>query len=114
MFVSAAGRPWMVRVLPDGARCGRSGRLVAVGVVVEFFDAVHCDDAQPGDVDGFGPLGQFVSQYRLRDLLGDLLGEADEVGLDLNGGVDVWKIDAATMCTVRTWLRRVSDQMCWA
>lgn len=93
-----AGRPFTVRFLATGDAYGRTNSLTADKPLVEFFDATYADEK------AFGPLGQFVSRYYVASLLGtDGYGRGTG-GLDLNGGVPVWKVDAAAMATVRTWL----------
>jgi hypothetical protein len=106
-FPTVAGRVWLVRVLPVGARYGRTGGLVvANGPMVEFYDTRHADDgAGPGADDGFGPLGQFVSRYYGGTLLGRDGYGSGEGPLCLDTGSPAWTVDATMMSAVRRWLR---------
>ncbi|MDE3021371.1 MAG: hypothetical protein KGI54_05880 [Pseudomonadota bacterium] len=52
--------------------------------------------------------GQFVSRYFVSPLLGDEDFEAR--GLDLQGDVPDWKIDAASLKAVFDWVRDVMDK----
>lgn len=93
-----AGRTFTVRVLPVGARYGVNDACVIDDApTVEFYDATYADQG------GFGPLGQFVSRYHVAALVGRGPG-----GLDLEGGLPQWLVDAATMEVVRAWLTEVS------
>lgn len=101
-----AGRTFTIRVLPTGARYGRTNTLVADAPLVEFYDVTYADDTTPGEA-GHGPLGQFVSRYAVATLLGrDGYGSATG-GLNLDGGVPVWTVDASSMDAVREWLTEV-------
>lgn len=101
-FVS--GRVFLVRVLPRGARYGR-GLEVADDPLVEVYDAEQADDRYPGEIGGFGPLGQFVDRYQLSTLL------ASRGAIDLNGGVAVWKLGARTADEMREWLAMWSQRL---
>lgn len=61
---------------------------------VEFFDRRWDHTAN----------GQFVSSYWLGAIL-----DGSNSGIDLQGGVDDWTIDAINMGTVRFWLRNLRD-----
>lgn len=103
LFTNANARTFAVRVVPAGARYGKGNALVdRQHTLVEFYDAMYADDGADDDT-GFGPLGQFVSRYRI----GTIMGHDQEHGtggLTLDGGVAVWSIDAGTMAKVRLWL----------
>lgn len=104
------GRWFAVRYLPVGARYGHIHSLTVGegdGALVEFWDLTVADDARSPHV-GFGSLGQFVSRYRVAELI-DVVSAA---GLCLDGGNrDVWSIDAASMKVVRSWLRRTRAEL---
>lgn len=104
LFTNDQGRTWTVRVLPVGARYGVHNMLTADAPTVEFYDTKFADDGAFAR-SGFGPLGQFVTRYNIATLLGiDGYGSGDG-GLNMDGNVPVWTIDAETMKQVRTWLR---------
>jgi hypothetical protein len=67
--------------------------------VVEFYDRRHDHESE---------LGQFVSCYDLRTLLnrpgGNGTGRLAETGLNLDGGVRDWTVDAGAMRVVLAWL----------
>jgi hypothetical protein len=97
-FANEHGRVFAVRLLPGGARYGRTNSLIADGLMVEFYDTTGADDGP------FGPLGQFVSRYYVATILGTDGYGSGQGGLDLDGGVPVWKIGAAAMGEIRSWL----------
>jgi hypothetical protein len=90
------GIPFTMRLVCKGDYYGRSFALVHDSALplVEFYDARHIPtiDAGPDD-ERPEQFGQFVSRYYLKTLLS---GSAHE-GLNLQGGVDDWTIDAAGM-----------------
>jgi hypothetical protein len=89
------GRTFTVRLLATGDAYGRTNALTADKPLVEFYDT---------SVQGFGPRGQFVSRYYVTSILGTDGYGSGTGGLDLDGGVPEWDVDAAAMATVRTWL----------
>lgn len=103
-FLSDKGKWFAVRVLPPGARYGAHGTVVD-RALVEFYDANHADDRQPGDLGGFGPLGQFIGQHYLATLLGRGRYGHGTGGLCLYGGEPAWDIDEPAMDEIRAWLR---------
>lgn len=109
-FTNDQGRTFAVRIVPTGARYGRTNTLInndGHGPLAEFYDVTFADDGA-GEGDGFGPMGQFVSRYFVSDLLDTRNGRGTG-GLDLQGGVPVWDIDAVTMLNIRTWLLDFAD-----
>lgn len=64
------GRTFTVRVLTDEPQ-----------TVVEFYDKTY--------IEGFTPLGQFVSRYYYETLVDALYS-----GINLDGGVDAWHVSA--------------------
>lgn len=84
-----SGRTFNVVVVPPGGAYGRGGVLTndSSEPLVEFWDATHADSR------GFGPLGQFVSRYYLSTLAASDLS----YGLDLDGGVAVWKVEPISL-----------------
>lgn len=89
IVVNTAGRQFFVQVVFKGDQYGRNDCLVhdRDDPMIEFYDRTYVG----GD---FGPRGQFVTRYNAKNLQ-DLTG-----GLNLDGGVDVWRIDAEAMLPV--------------
>ncbi len=81
---------WTVRIVFQGDRYGRDMCLVHDDAepMIEFYDAEHDFDK---DVDG-RVLGQFVSRYDSETLID---GRDKLSGLNLDGGVPKWSINAA-------------------
>lgn len=77
-------------------RYGLSGRPIGTEKTLAFYDATY--------IEKFPPHGQFVSDYLPRSLEG-LAG-----GLDLDGGVDAWAVDAHTMSVVMDWLHEQQEK----
>jgi len=84
------GRTFTVRVLTEGDKYGRNDCLTLETdltlydepqTVVEFYDKTY--------IEGFTPLGQFVSRYYYETLVDALYS-----GINLDGGVDVWHVSA--------------------
>ena len=96
---AANGVPFRVVLLLDGKSDNfpAVGRYYEAGPLVEFYDARY------RNVRGFTPDGQFVSRYYLESLV----GRDRRYGLDLQGDVSDWTIDASTMLSVILWLREV-------
>lgn len=90
------GVPFRVVLLLDGKSINYPAASSADGTepVVEFYDLRY------RNVRGFTSDGQFVSRYNLSSLD----GRDERYGLDLQGDVSDWTIDAATMRTVTAWL----------
>lgn len=85
-FVNDSGIPFRVAY---GNRAYRSGEIAPLPTVA-FYDARYDFDTH----------GQFVADYNLETLLERRRG----YGLDLQGDVPNWYIDAASMDLVRLWL----------
>lgn len=103
-FTNDRGKTFVVRILPAGAQYGRADKLVIDHAAVEFYDADYADDAPLNNSgDGFGHLGQFVNRYPYGTMI-DHQGE-----LILDGGVPPWRVDAATMKQVTTWLSTLDN-----
>ena len=81
--VNDDGRTFTVRILHEGDNYGLNDCLVheKSETIIEFFDKTH--------VEGFTPLGQFVSRYYL-----STLEEGPNHGINLYGGVDGWEVSA--------------------
>lgn len=93
-FKAANGVPFLVRVLRDGDRYGRGNCLVCESrPMVEFYDRRY--DFEPD-------LGQFVQRYYVSTLL-----ESPGRGLLLEGGVEAWQVDPASMIEVKAFLKGV-------
>jgi hypothetical protein len=97
---AANGVPFRVVLLPDGKSDNfpYSGSWRSTEPLVEFYDARY------RNVRGFTPDGQFISRYYLETLLTRGACRGEGYGLDLQGDVPNWTIDATTMRTVAIWL----------
>lgn len=103
ILVNDNGRRFGVRVVRPGMRYGLNDRVIydesdssfrLNDSMVEFYDYTYAGDPR------FTPRGQFVSRYYVSTLLNRTAG----LGLDLDGGVDVWKVDAAVTDQVIRYL----------
>lgn len=103
-----AGKTFTVRLVRAGTTFGREGRRTwpdndhaaaradLGDALVEYYDAAYAG------TDGFDPHGQFVSSYYASTLLERT---APETGINLEGGVPSWSVDAAAQAHVTDWLR---------
>jgi len=89
------GVPFRVVLLLDGKSDNFPAASEQTEPQVEFYDLRY------RNVRGFTPDGQFVSRYYLETLV----GRDRRYGLDLQGDVSDWTIDASTMVSVILWLR---------
>ena len=101
LFETAQGVPMTVAVYAAGEaiHTGRDRHYIntAGQAVAAFYDRRYCDPP-------FHPeYGQFIADY----YVSDLRGHAPTAGLRLQGDVDAWTIDAATMQDVVAFLERV-------
>lgn len=85
--------PFLVNIVEKGESYGLNNCLThdKVDPLVEFYDQRYIHT----------PLGQFVSRYYMSTLLEK---KDQHVGLDLQGNVPDWKINAEQMNLVREWL----------
>lgn len=94
-----------VTIVREGEHYGLNGVLVhnEARPLVEFYDMRY--PFWPLKPDS-GADGQFVSRYYADTLLGrDAYSDGPHRhGLDLDGGIDAWKIDAAAMTQVIDWI----------
>jgi len=83
--VNRDGRTFTVRIIHEGDRYGLNDCLThdESEPMVEFFDATY--------IEGFTPLGQFISRYYLKTLAKD---DGADYGINLDGGVGVWHVSA--------------------
>jgi hypothetical protein len=88
-----AGRMWRVVLLRPGDRYGRDNYLTADAPLVEFYDLEHAGQTFPDE-------GQFVSRYNLSAML----RKDQRFGLNLDGGVSVWRLSQGACVAVRDWL----------
>ena len=100
LFETAQGVPMTVVVYRAGEaiQTGRDRQYIntAGQSVAAFYDRRYCQSP-------FHPeYGQFISEYYVSDLC---TGQT-RTGLCLQGGVDAWTIDAATMQDVVAFLER--------
>lgn len=96
-----AGRTFVARIIHTGDRYGRNRCITNDGKpMIEFLDATYAGK------DGFDVLGQFTGgRYYVETLLGnERHGRRLTGGLNLDGGIDVWTIDAEAMNKVYAWL----------
>jgi len=97
------GVPFTAVYVPAGGAYGATDSLIAIVDLVEFYDARYAL------VNDFGEAGQFVNRYNADTMLGRDSWRSATGGINLNGGVPDWEIDAATMTEVRDWLTAVVD-----
>ena len=101
----SANRAFNVVLVPKGATHGLGDALIneKEDPLVEFYDATYQGDPR------FPIFGQFIGAYNRRTLLDAaafiLSGRAPH-GLDLQGGVGAWKLDAPAYCHVLAQLVR--------
>jgi hypothetical protein len=85
-------KEWLVRIVKPGEPYGRNGCLINEDneILVEFISL---------------DTGQFISRYYLRTML-----EHDiRYGLDLDGGVDAWTIEAGHFKEIYNWLNTIKQ-----
>lgn len=94
IIINDRGRRFGVRIVREGDRYGLDDCLThdEREPLVEFYDMTYAGA-------DFGPRGQFVSRYYRCTLM-----DQQFAGLDLDGGIDVWKVDAYAMDQVRRLL----------
>jgi len=97
-------RRFGVRVVRLGDGYGLDDRLThdRAEPMIEFYDLTPLES---GD-DRFGPRGQFVSRYNIETLARDLASRPG-FGLNLDGGVDAWKIDRDALRNVHRLVHAV-------
>jgi hypothetical protein len=96
MTLQRIGR-FHLRLLAPGDRYGLNDCLTHHGApVLEFYDAAQ-------SVEKFGPRGQFVSRYLVSTLREDQAA-LESRGLNLEGGVPVWRMTAAEVRDVFAYL----------
>lgn len=85
--------PFFARIVRQGEKYGLRGMLTHTNKepLIEFYDA-RFDHNQ-----WLGEIGQFVTRYNLCDFM----AFTDGVGLDLDGGIDDWKLTAAQVRYVK-------------
>lgn len=93
-FTASHGVRFNVRVVESGESYGATNSLTAEARMVEFYDSRY----------PFTERGQFVSRYYVEDLMLDREEDPQTGGLNLDGGVPAWAIDATTMHKVRGWI----------
>lgn len=97
-FLNSKGIPFNVRIVRRGDHYGLNDCLTHEDsrFLVEFYDARY-------KTEGFHPQrGQFVSRYYW-DTLNDPV--VPNRGIDLQGDVKDWKIDATTFEEIRCWVK---------
>ncbi len=102
LTVDDGGRTWNVRLVSKGEQYGLDNKLShdKDEAMVEFYDGSE-------DPEKFGEMGQFVSRYYARTLLGhDAWSSGPERGrgLNLQGNVPEWRIGGQTMDTIKDWI----------
>ena len=89
-LTASNGTTFTFRRIEPGMSYGRSAVNDRSGPLVEVYDAAY----------SFTPWGQVICQYDVRTLETHTPG----VGLILDGGIPVWRVDGASMDQVRAWL----------
>lgn len=117
-FTAANGTPFLVRLTRKGERFGLEMCLTYGHdePTVEFYDTrhpfcyAHVGPKADGKAAGAQCLGQFTGgAYYLSTLRETrLLNAVTHAGLNLNGGVTEWRIDAASLKAVHAWLDTVA------
>lgn len=90
--VESGGIKFNVKIVREGDKYGLNNCLTHTNpaTMVEFYDSRHPHTEH----------GQFVSRYYLHTLLERELNQ----GINLDGGVEAWKINGEAMNAVATWL----------
>jgi len=101
--IAQNGIGFFARVIAVGDRYGLTDSIIHDdshdhGPMVEFYDARYPMHNKPG---------QFVSRYYI-DTLADRGPARNAFGLNLDGGIDDWTLDGATLETLLEW---VTDQL---
>ena len=101
-FTAANGIPFTIRIVFKGGQYGLNDCLVhdKAEPMIEFHDARY-------KTRGFDPeLGQFVTRYYLKTLLGlDQWGSGNvRNGINLHLGEPNWKIDGETLVKIVSWV----------
>ena len=88
----STGLSFNARIVRQGDSYGRDFKLTHDGAepLVEFYDKRFPHTTDPEGV----VLGQFVSRYRLSTLFPDGVSQG---GLNLDGGISAWSLDAEAM-----------------
>jgi hypothetical protein len=86
---NSRGKKFLIRVVRQGDRYGLDDCLThdKGEPMIEFYDLTYTEK--------FGPRGQFVSRYNAATL-----ADHGPAGLDLQGDVPGWKVDAAALAPV--------------
>jgi hypothetical protein len=103
--VAKNGVPFRARIVRQGDTYGLDHCLThdKADPMIEFYDARYASVLSEHTISvaqGFAPEGQFVSRYYLSTFLAH-----GNSGLCLDGGVDDWTLDAATVGAFRNWVR---------
>jgi hypothetical protein len=99
MNVESRGIKFNVRIVQQGDKYGLNNCLTheQKEPLVEFYDTRYPHTE----------FGQFVSRYNMTTLLSRKL----DIGLDLDGGIPDWKIDAESMNKVTSWLTEENKKL---
>ncbi len=87
-------QPWTIKIIAKNDAYGRDDCLTHDDdeLMVEFYDGRY--------IEGFDPEGQFVSRYNL-----STIAQETYRGINLDGGIASWTINAPVMVEVRKWLK---------
>jgi hypothetical protein len=98
-FTNDLGIPMIARLVHRGDRYGRDGCLThdEEDPMLEFYDARYNHNPW------LGFRGQFISRYYL-STLNEHRPYKRWIGLDLHGGVPVWKASSENMVDIFNWL----------
>lgn len=99
LSVESRGIKFNVRIVQEGDNYGLNNCLTheQKEPLVEFYDSRYPHTE----------FGQFVSRYNMNTLL----QRNANVGLDLDGGIADWKIDAKGMEDVTQWLKNENQKV---
>jgi hypothetical protein len=105
-FITDQNIPMVARFVRKGDRYGLNGFLThnEDDPVVEFYDARFDHNEWAGFI------GQFISRYCLSTLEEGMF-ELVICGLDLDGGIPDWKVDAGSMRSVFQWIDLVQSNV---
>jgi hypothetical protein len=105
-FITDQGIPMVARFVRKGDRYGLNGCLIHEmdEPLIEFYDARFDHN------EWVGFCGQFISRYYLSTLEEGRF-ELVICGLDLDGGVPDWKVDAGSMRSIFQWVDLVQSNV---
>jgi hypothetical protein len=102
-FITDQNIPMVARFVRKGDRYGLDGCLThdEDNPLIEFYDARYDHNEWAGFC------GQFISRYYLSTLEENRGFHERGCGLDLDGGIPDWKVDAGSMLSIFQWIDQV-------